>query len=1835
MTFAIQLPCIEFEAEAHVYGEDRPAPLELAALKFIYARNFAGEKPVLNDLVDFLSVGKWIAYQILIGFWTRGWVLIYPESGGVTLSPAIQQRLSENRLEGMQPSLQPARLRFIYDLVAGQVAPHPGQKVLRQERRSDDFTYPKRRPETQGQPGKMGWERFDMPLDGYVSVSNSELQAALVRHSYYREHLRGRGIDQLELKILSPSRGLTPSLVRYYSVDFDVYKTGSGELRLEVNDDRPIQRMLGKKLEAAILTALPDGPRLEASLKNEASSRDVVASPVRRPLPAFVDFLARLGDPRDATAGLHRRTLRELGEAWTAARIHLLDIVARRVDLAASTALLSTAEVHDFLRARLREPWRQVILSSPMASPAVLDHDPEGARTSFTELLAALGTSASKLFLVTTGDSHADARVQFAQLENSTTWTGVHSRSGPHIGASFATFDVETLLMSSEPILTETDQACLSLVFESRTKGVRGGPLLDLMDRLARDLALNEPGYPHLDRSKEAGRNVELPDDLSAILEAVDTLVAEQMPDSEEPGEGDDHDEGATFRGASAAVWLDELQRLSRDLENWVLQESEAAEVLVDSEIHDAALSLLERTPGEQPVVVGLSHASDLSRNLQMRDAIAQRASTCTGTLYLCLPGDPRLEAAVEELKAEFARNRKVVVLPGREGARWGFGFVLTPGASIVATRGVGQKIQNIGRARRGTEIGVLLSGRQLQKLALDIVGKTYSLREAADNLRLATDWRRSAQPGLLRLYSAWFSHDEPQADGNRGVTIVEPLLFEHPEMPWHPDDERLQAFPQECRHALLKSAARLAFRSARINGEVGVFDEALSQLALRHWNSGEILQAAILADWNGELPIGIPVLREMTVAVALGADYLGSPHDLLAERLDDAQRETFLALAALLLLDGRGRELGAFVGMLDDAHSAMRLRDEPLDNLVAALARRAAVLPETAFEPDSVRDMGDAPDLDGLWREAAAYVTQRRVSHTQATSVMELREILFKEAGSLLGDLSIFLADEAPNIAGDEQKIERLRKVLAKNAVDRSALRPKLAVDYFAMAHDQLKGRGYVNVLTSHQGKEVESVRRMLEFAAKIIDAAEYFSESSQLDRSILKFYRESAGVLGRDGRAAPNPILDKLSARLEAGHPLRRHAVPVHLLPTAAAALRPPDWTRLQSAYFEAELAPAPGKASPVAVMPLPDLLEHISALSPPDGVERASRRWKTSWHLLEVIGSMGVEVADEHELPSALRRFRRLLSARQAEIDRGLRTLRLKKASGDLVSADFERKRALLQQVLQRLRISMRGESQRVDEAAVDALDEAESLLAELHVHYGDAFDEARSQIENHATPIQMRHVRQLLEFDLLDAAWWLLKQGQDVSGAPSVPEADPQVTTLFQTCLQRSRFEVIPETALAENGVREDGIPLFSAFIRILHPLRRGLPSAGEVREAVFAFFGVEPGEDDSVEETAADWRLTSSNPTFLALAPYLVAKAANGCPAIEILLPKDRNSKGQVHQGVTTEGWRRVVFQRPAEALISPFGSGPEKTGQAAHGFSNLDEFLRAADLDARERTSVVSIPLMIDAFPASTIAPLPALTHRQLIGLMSRPPDQRRRACTRAAMGLASSMELADWWHQYGAFSDEFKQRTLAMMHARPYEELFAQSRDDQGLTDIISGTAEMLGIRIDSRVDASREEGESPAYLNWSDLRCIIYFSGGDLLNAHDLLFDGLTQDSRRRFIDLRAAIGANSNRRSINRFQCRLLPKSLAPSGDHHVSDFATLLEIIELASFEDDQPGFLRETFLANAEISLPRRDVKSLFDDMLNANLIAPITCEGAEDRFQVRKLPWFLSAPELA
>lgn len=1079
MSIRLLLPCVRFQVEVQAYPENEPTPLEKAALLFLAANHPSGP-PTAWDLAQFLCVRRAVTNDLLYQLWYRGWVQFDGSSGRIWVRQFAEEGIRRN-FEGMGGISTPDVLDFIYDLIGGQIGALSGENAL-QDAGSPAYTYPTNR---RNQANSIN-EPFEMPLEGFMSAAQSELVDALMAHRYYKSHLKKADLNGLKCRILQPSERLQAAHVKYYGVYFDVYRNGANDIAIEVNDTRQINRQLGRNLCDRIVAILDEAPRLRKTLESAAAGRSPDAQPERRALYAFThqtqqDFESTLRSDdfvsSDAATGL-----------WKAAREHVVALVSRRVDLTRSKALPAGKEVRRDLAAALAEPVRQVVIASPRIRQSILldERSANGNGISMLSLLEQRRLSGT--VFVQTSEQCEDA--SFAVLENLSAPESFRFSQRPshgaHTRASVAVLDHRDILLASEPMLDATD----AMGFHIRFAGEDNLPGLStkiLMERLEGDFGSRAelPTMTLVD-AKEQERRVKLPPELAAVVDWLDDEFAED----EEEGGWERPQEQADPASAEAKLALHRLRMKERNekalvLLDWVRFASDAAEILIDAEIHDNAVSLVRETGPDEPLAIGITSPEDLRDNTPLMAVLRERLlRPGRGPVLLCLPSDPRLAGLVNVIREDVRGLDQVTVQIGRENGRWGFAFVISPRECVLATNGLARRVVNVGRSRRGTELGLGLHGPRLRELAMQGLAGSYEMTALRAVFGRANEETRAPVPALSEMLVARLAANNPLYDGNLGASVVADRLRKDPHMPWRPDEEALvKFFDAGFRHAILKAAAA--------EGREG----ASELLARRHWQKGDLLHCAVLADDLPETFLQDPELRQMVFVIATGGDYAGALPQGLADMPQYAHRREFLFMAALLMLEGRADQLAPWLA----PDAGFSLSDDPLERLVAALVERALDQPASPVDLAMISESDDLPAFDEIWDRTAKLLTACRNQREQSRGMRAFRDYLYRDEESMTGQLTqlvLFGAEDASeksrikafarlrgahcNLFGDDPDHARI--------LTNGARRVRTARDYFERSRkaDHGKFGAFLTRVYSENIAEIFDLLYQLHLAAK-----------------------------------------------------------------------------------------------------------------------------------------------------------------------------------------------------------------------------------------------------------------------------------------------------------------------------------------------------------------------------------------------------------------------------------------------------------------------------------------------------------------------------------------------------------------------------------------------------------------------------------------------------------------------------------------------------------------------------------------------------------------------------
>ena len=1825
MSIGLQFPCVLFDVEVNLYG-DGLAPLEEAALRFLDAQQ---PPPYFDDLVEFMGIGKWISYAIVKDFWTRGWIVVFPETGQIQVSKAVSKRLDSTELSGFRSTIDPIRLKFLYDLVAGQVAPQLSEHALHEGRGSDAYTYPKvnrHLPTLTKEQKALRWHRYEMNLDGFKAVPQSELTAALQSHPYYKKNLRGENISALTLRVLKPNYDLTEEHIRYYSVFFDVFTGFDDRLVLETSDTRSIQRMLGDGVKDAILPAAErHGPRLLEKLKEAVEARQVKARRIERPLEAFVGLAKTLSVNGGGDA-------EPLIDAWERAEAYLKDIARSRVDVKRTRAVTGRNQVVGVLHQAVDKSCQQIALSSSRIDPSFFAYRSDDGESSLRDALEryqnrARATDGPKMLLaVTKGGVQPERLASLLQWECDNVAVRLLDSHGPHVGASFAIQDRNALILGNAPLLTNFADGALKIVyrFDPAT-----APLRTLFRRLSQDLSLHDADSPQLmdvlehgaveaDRDDAEGavsasEDVECRDtDLEDMIGEMDRLIDNVSIDR---GAEDDSSLSAAVDGsAKRAEWLSQVASMAADLASWVAHESGAAEVLIDAEIFDESMRLVQATPLNLVIALGLSHPRDLSCAPELREALRARAESRAADIHICLPADPKLKADADLLEKEFLDLRNVIVHRGQDQSGWGFGFVLTPLESVLATQGVGNRIVNVGQGRRGTQIGLALHGGALQRIACAAVSTAHPLTEARARLTEKVPWIRQAPPALLTLHAAWRRAKQPEDDGNRGACFV----AQHREAIRTLPESILRDPPgwlgDELRFALLKASAAAAL--GYLEGASDCSD-APSLLAREHQDARELLQYLALVDHVPDSVLARGAVRDLALTWVLGLRYESDPQALMELELSGSDRLIVLALCAALLLDGRGGDLaaifhalGALPGQRNGRWSALEIA---LENLVEALVAWAMAKQEAPFFSLSAATTSTPDAFAKIWEDAAAHVRQRRMSATGSLSVQGLRGILFNDPGSFAADFSCLMHDEGPRLSVDD-KAQALRQLFGRYDIERSALTADAADLYFDNAHDEdLPARKKPKsekplepVLMQVRDKERMSVRRLFDFAASLLELLDFETEEAQAARRVRRAAALTVRALERARDGELGVFHADIRERLQPeARPKDAYAVP-WVLPTAGRALIERDWPALQKAYFEMEL---PATEAPDAKDWDRQLAREVSRFDALLAVEQSECHVLTmAWDLLSacdvLVASRSPPVALDLAIQALHEKAQRRLRKLWTEQARELRESKLRHG---LVSTEFDRLYMDLREDYAAFPTDALAGRALLAREEIKKILSFETDVEKLSELLEDVRQETAKRIEQGAKkkelPKGLRHqIEQLLNGGWIDGAQALLYD----NGFSAAFEPLQGGKRRFAQRLG----ENFSEKGVLDKHLRPAEVDLLRLGAQILAGSADALDGTS-VADCLLGFFGVPKDAETRSGETEHYWYLDTSRAELVAIAPFMVRHGEGG-ESIRIVIPKSEKARQRIIAGMNREKNWRSEFFRPAFAA--------EDGGEQSDWQTQLGTFSNKATDGGMEH----AVPaFVIDGFPSQGRDSFLRITLTQLASLAdpSISTEQRRLMCTRFVFDQVGIADLYYWWQQACVAGDGACQSLLARLHARPWPELEGNWNRPERAVPLLARCAELLGVAVQQ---PETKVHSHPETSNWWALVALTHYSGGNAINAHDLLFRATRTKDGSKLLDLAGTLSRVVRRPTVVKaFRRRLVPETLQP-----LEDLRGFLDAVEYAELLTEDSCFSPEEFVAQAAEFIEGLDAREVLRAAIATGLIRQ---EPAGLRLV--RTPWLQAASE--
>ena len=773
MTFVVRIPFVEFEALIWPQG-DAPTHLESAALTFLLA--FEGGRS-LEEITDFLCVGRPAALELVAGLWRRDWVVIDMREGTICLRPTVAEvasaRPKKKRFAHLGTAERPERIDLAFDLLTGQVV--PGLGALAIDAGDDrDTCGPK--------PGKAG--PFDQPLDGWTDLAPETISAALREHpDYHRLEQSGRESPVVDLP--PPKGAIRRDAVRYVRIYFRAQRGLDGSIRLSPSNcsgprrptslNRALDR-IGSKIADYLLAE--EGPAAEGGpmYQRLEDGVDTSVASMRTPTSARLRLRLEVKKIVEAAEDNDRKTQLD-AEKRARALLSELDSELRnrmRFPLEQIKVLPKRTDIDEAMQELIRTPPRK-----DCANPRFLVTAPSIAvgtdlakwDTDFKGLFQSQGQMGEgrfrspqvgahqRLLAIRWRPARPDDAVPirralsgFVRKEGDLKDAQAPDDSSVRDVALVACDGNRLIVSNVSPFSKESKEGCgFSVVFEGRRA------LGKLEQRFIR-------GFE--DQSKAADLRAAVGGEGRFSVEPPELDEFELPPappggwpqPSKENGDdirADDEDESAADRRLRAEDW----RVFPQHLDEWIAKRP-SVELLFDDEIHDEAVAIITMAPSEEPVAVVLSDAVH-GIEAELFDALAECASErSAGQLCVWLPS-----SVSDGLIAEFDdRLHGAIVARLPDNSASAPIAVITRGAGLFAVDGVARR-RTGSTARRGlVRLGLALRGPEAAQHVAKALGAIIpvSMRFDAKSSAVATtvgdlsdrlaNWRASFDERPLRL---------------------------------------------------------------------------------------------------------------------------------------------------------------------------------------------------------------------------------------------------------------------------------------------------------------------------------------------------------------------------------------------------------------------------------------------------------------------------------------------------------------------------------------------------------------------------------------------------------------------------------------------------------------------------------------------------------------------------------------------------------------------------------------------------------------------------------------------------------------------------------------------------------------------------------------------------------------------------------------------------------------------------------------------------------------------------------------------------------------------------
>lgn len=424
--FEMYIPCERFEVTLHVSPHKGLSPIERLVLEAI----FCG-KTQFQDLKELFQLGERPMLDLLLDLWRQDYLLIDPESGQITLTEALRQKVAVGDFEQLQGgSLAERTLELYLERVGGHILPAlPWNEGLRNGRQVPPLT------------ADYAWQ----------TASREELLLAVKRRfAQLQEHEASLHLVDFSLPPATGNTLLT-SKPRFLRVEARCTRDALERLQLDIVGPSEVPAALRKDLSRA-LTRLawqqPQRPVFKAALDEAQDHSDPAQFSSQRALERLRDEAMKLEKASVLSApALHER-LEERGEI---ARYLVRERLSQQ-----GTPRCREAEEHlRWIDEALNRAQRQVILAFPTLRY-------EGIAKLLPAFRQALERGVQVAILWgTRREEQLDAKVlqAFEDLSRSHRgfdWSPLSSR----LNARFVSLDDEELLLTvCEPLAREREKS--------------------------------------------------------------------------------------------------------------------------------------------------------------------------------------------------------------------------------------------------------------------------------------------------------------------------------------------------------------------------------------------------------------------------------------------------------------------------------------------------------------------------------------------------------------------------------------------------------------------------------------------------------------------------------------------------------------------------------------------------------------------------------------------------------------------------------------------------------------------------------------------------------------------------------------------------------------------------------------------------------------------------------------------------------------------------------------------------------------------------------------------------------------------------------------------------------------------------------------------------------------------------------------------------------------------------------------------------------------------------------------------------------------------------------